>query len=64
MDEFVLSIAVFRRCGSVARMNGEEDEAKFVAELCNTTAQLEVTVEAHQRPAANHVALADPPQSS
>ena len=45
-------------------MNGEEDEAKFVAELCNTTAQLEVTVEAHQRPAANHVALADPPQSS
>ena len=64
MDEFVLSIAVFPSLRGRARMNGEEDEAKIVAELCNITAQREVTVEAHPRPTANQVALADPPQSS
>ena len=39
VDEFVLSIAVFPSLRERAHMNGEEDEAKFVAELYNTTAQ-------------------------
>ena len=64
MDEFVLSIAVFPSLRERARMNGGEDEANLLLSFATPQLKREVTVEARQRPTADHVALADPPQSS